>query len=64
MTYAYAFLRTMAYAFLRTQSKMHIQRCIVKDASPEAHSEPNQRSKMDLFAKIVSGFLFSEKAPS
>ena len=54
----------LAYAFLRTQSKMHIQRCIVKDASPEAHSEPNQRSKMDLFAKIVSGFLFSEKAPS
>ena len=54
----------LAYAFLRTQSKMHIQRCIVKDASPEAYSEPSQRSKMELFAKIVNGFLFSEKAPS
>ena len=47
------------YAFLRT---VQIKTFIF--SPPKAYSEPRQRSKKELFAEIVKGFLFSKKSPS
>ena len=45
-------------AFLTT---VQIKTYLNNFSPPEVYSEPSQRSKQELFVKIVNGFLFSEK---